>query len=64
MPRAGRDLRVLVLEGFREGLPLYGEHPCSCKVLKSNYSSNSYCKATHSHHCFCVEGNPDICREH
>ena len=24
MPRAGRDLRVLVLEGFREGLPLYG----------------------------------------
>ena len=21
-------------------------------------------KATHSHHCFCVEGNPDICREH
>jgi hypothetical protein len=27
MPRAGGDLRVLVLEGFREGLPLYGGAP-------------------------------------
>ena len=24
MPRAGRDLRVLVLKGFRSALPLYG----------------------------------------
>ena len=24
MPRAGRDLQVLVLARFREGLPLYG----------------------------------------
>ena len=50
--------------GFAKDCRFTGEHPCSCKVLKSNYSSNSYCKATHSHHCFCVEGNPDICREH
>jgi hypothetical protein len=50
--------------GFGVDCRFTGAHPCSCKVLKSNYKSNSYCKATHSHHCFCVEGKPDICREH
>ena len=51
-------------DGFAQYCRFTGPHPCSCKVLKSNYKSNSYCKATHSHHCFCVEGKPDICREH
>ena len=29
-----------------------------------HYDPTSYCKATHSHYCFCAEGKPDMCREH
>ena len=51
-------------KGFAKDCRFTGEHPCSCKTLSRNYDPTSYCKATHSHYCFCAEGKPEKCREH